>query len=182
MKEYLFTSERLGFRNWTNSDSLAMHAVSSDPEVMKHFPSTLTLEETEAFIKRMQNHFQEHGFCYFAVDELKSGNCMGFIGICLQTYEAPFTPGVDIGWRLATKYQGKGYATEGAKACIKYAFTTLQISEIYSVAVHRNLPSINVMKKAGMSYQTQFDYPNFPEGVDLNPCVLYKISNAIKKK
>ncbi len=171
---YLFTSKRLGFRNWTDEDIPAMHTVSSDPKVMKYFPSILSLEETSDFVKRMQKHFKKYGYCYFAVDELETENCIGFIGICYQTYEAPFTPGVDIGWRLATKFQGKGYATEGAQACLDYAFNTLNISEVYAVAVHQNTPSIHIMKKIGMQYFAEFDYPNFPEGVELNPCFVYK--------
>lgn len=174
--EYLFTSERLGFRNWIEEDIPAMHNVSSDPKVMQHFPGTLSLQETTDFVHRMQNHFEKYGYCYFAVDILQTKECIGFIGLCYQTYEAPFTPAVDIGWRLATKFQGMGYATEGAKACLAYAFDTLNIKEVYSVAVHPNTPSIHVMKKIGMEFHSEFNHDALPDSSGLNPCIVYNIS------
>ena len=74
------------------------------------------------------------------------------IGLSEQSYEAPFTPCVDIGWRLKPTFWHMGLATEGAKRCLKYGFQDIQLSKIFSVAPVINTPSIHVMKKIGMYY------------------------------
>ncbi len=117
--DYIFTSQRLGFRNWLDSDLPKMAAINADEEVMRFFPSTQTKAKTEEFIKRMQAQFEKHGFCYFAVEILESKALIGFIGLSEQTYKADFTPCVDIGWRLGRTHWGKGYATEGAKRVLQ---------------------------------------------------------------
>ncbi len=99
-KEYLFSSERLGFRNWKTEDAAIMAEINADKEVMEFFPAIQTKDQTLLFIERMQKEFSEKGFCYFAVDHLKTNELIGFIGIHEQTFEADFTPCIDIGWRL----------------------------------------------------------------------------------
>ncbi len=101
MESYIFKSERLGFRNWTENDKTKMGMINSDPKVMEYFPTIPTQEQTNDFIDRMKTQFTESGFCYFAVDKFESNEFIGFIGIAKQTFESDFTPCVDIGWRLA---------------------------------------------------------------------------------
>jgi len=174
--DYIFTTERLGFRNWKASDLDQMAHLNADPEVMKYFPSTVDRSHTKAYIERMQKQFDEKQYCYFAVERLDQKVFIGFIGLSYQTYDAPFTPCVDIGWRLAQEHWGKGFATEGAKACLNYAFNDMGIKTIFSVASIANKPSTNVMKKIGMVYDQSFDHPALVDTPELNPCVVYKIS------
>lgn len=175
---YLFKSNRLGFRNWNTSDIDEMAALNSDEKVMEFFPSTQDRAKTRGFIERMQALYERVGFCYFAVDILEGNEFIGFIGICEQNYEAEFTPCVDIGWRLKRGAWGKGYATEGAKRCLDYAFTTLNMDKIYSIASVINTPSINVMKKAGMTKVNTFNHPVLLNDERLKECVLYLKHNA----
>jgi RimJ/RimL family protein N-acetyltransferase len=175
---YLFESERLAFRNWIDSDLIAMHSVNSDPEVMHYFPAVKTKEETLAFIERMQSQFAERKYCYFPVVLKASQEVIGFIGLAYQTFVAPFNPSVDIGWRLSKRHWGKGYATEGAKACLKYAFEELKIEGIISIASTINVPSLKVMEKIGMKHMYDFEHPlleNYPE---IRTCSLFKIRNS----
>ena len=95
--KYLFTSERLGFRNWIDSDTPKMIEISSDPDVMQFFPEIATKIQTVEFIDRMKLMYIEKGYCYFPVDQLKDESFMGFIGLYYQTYESQFTPSVDVG-------------------------------------------------------------------------------------
>lgn len=176
MSSYLFTSERLGFRNWKESDIPAMHAISSDLEVMRYFPKTQSLAHTSDFVKRMQDHYNANGFCYFAVDIAKTGEFIGFIGMCWQTYKVHFNPAVDIGWRLHKTYWGNGYASEGAKACLAYGFNTLKLERIVAVAPQINIPSVAVMKKIGMSWVEDFEHPLLTEHPELQVCALYEIN------
>ncbi len=177
MKDYLFQSERLGFRNWVKQDLQPMYSICSDPKVMAYFPSMLTLEDTSAFINRMMIEFDQKGYCYFATDHLQTGELIGFIGLSYKTFESDFTPCVDIGWRLSTQYQGKGLATEGAKRCLEFGFEELEIKSIISMAPEINLPSINVMQKIGMKFDKSFNHPALQKEPRLQKCVLYKINS-----
>ena len=174
---YLFESERLGFRNWKESDLSEMAKVNADPEVMKFFPKTQTKDETLAFIMRMQNQFTDNGYCYFAVELLSDATFIGFIGLAYQTYEADFTPCTDIGWRLDKKHWGKGYATEGAKRCLEYAFNELELVSIVAVASKTNIASESVMTKIGMTKVREFEHSLLLDDARLRDCVLYEIKN-----
>lgn len=174
MKNYLFTSERLGFRTWKTSDIDSLFEINSNTEVMRYFPSIQTREQTEDFILRMQQQFSENKFCYFAVELLKNSKFIGFIGLCKQTYKTDFNPSVDIGWRLHPKFWNKGYATEGANACLQYGFQQLKLNKIVSVAVKDNLPSISVMQKIGMQKVKEFKHPLLLDYPDYIDCVLFE--------
>jgi len=171
----LFHSERLGFRPWSENDLPKMSAINADPLVMEFFPSTATIEQTEGLIKKMKKMYAEKGYCYFAVDQLEDQQFIGFIGLSEQTYEAPFTPCVDIGWRLGKQYWGRGYATEGAKRCLELDFQNLGLNNIKAVAPVINRKSIGVMEKIGMKKQMDFIHPNLIHDQRLRHCVCYQI-------
>ncbi|MFM7627913.1 MAG: GNAT family N-acetyltransferase; N-acetyltransferase [Algoriphagus sp.] len=174
MNPYLFTSPRLGFRLWQSRDLQAFAAINSDPEVMRFFQKPLEEEETLALMERMQQLFEEKGFCYFAVDLLETPCLIGNIGLGWKTFEADFTPSVDIGWRIGKIWWNQGLCTEGAKACLDYA-KKLKLSEILSFASVGNLASIQVMKKIGMQYWKDFDHPELQAHPSLQRCSLYRI-------
>lgn len=172
--DYLFKSERLGFRNWTTADIDTMTSINQNEEVMRFFPSTNTREQTAGFVRRMQEQYKEVGFCYFAVDRLDTQEMIGFIGLSRQTYEAKFTPCIDIGWRLAQHTWGLGFATEGAKACLQYA-KKIGLKHIKSVAPAINKPSIHVMQKIGMTEEYTFQHSLLADYPNIQKCVLYYI-------
>lgn len=173
---YLFTSERLGFRPWQESDLLPLARMNADPRVMEFFPSVLNEAECIAFITRMQQAFEKRQFCYFAVETLADPQVIGFIGICYHDYESPFNPAVDIGWRLIHEAWGKGYATEGAKRCLQYAFEEISLDKVVAIAPAINQRSINVMQKIGMQEKGDFLHPKLKEAPRLERCVWYEIS------
>ncbi|WP_291725379.1 GNAT family N-acetyltransferase [Bernardetia sp.] len=177
--KYIFTSKRLGFRNWLPSDTEKLFKLNSDKEVMEFFPFLPSLEQTEALIEKMTSQFEKYGFCYFAVDELETNEFIGFIGIAEQNFEADFTPCVDIGWRLDKKYWGKGYASEGAKRCLEFAFEEKGLDAIKSVAPKINQKSIRVMEKIGMQHVKDFKHPALKDDKRLETCVLYEIKNPM---
>ncbi|MBL6445122.1 GNAT family N-acetyltransferase [Fulvivirga sp. 29W222] len=176
---YLFQSERLGFRNWSINDLDEMYAINSNKEVMEFFPRAPTKEETNSFISRMQKQFEQNQFCYFAVEKTENREFIGFIGISTQDYEADFTPCIDIGWRIKKSAWHKGYATEGAKATLDYAFNKLQLKHIYAIAPAVNTRSEAVMKKIGMSKVKNFIHPQLINDKRLGKCVLYEIKAVI---
>src|SRR5438552_3901183 len=102
----------------------------------------------------------------------------GFVGLSVPRFESHFTPCVEIGWRLAAPYWGRGYATEGARAALAVGFETLGLGEIVSSTVPANLRSRRVMEKIGMARDPDddFDHPALPEGHRLRRHVLYRIA------
>lgn len=174
---YIFTSERLGFRTWESSDIPKLFAINSNLRVMEFFPSLPTLKETEAFVERMNTQYIQSKFCYFAVDCLESGEFIGFVGLSKQTYESDFTPCIDIGWRLDEKFWYKGYATEGARASLNYAFNTLQLNDVVAVCPKVNFKSEQVMKKIGMYKRYEFKHTYLKNNPVLELCVLYGIDS-----
>lgn len=173
-KQYLFTSERLGFRNWELTDINPMHEINTDEKVMEFFPGMPTKEQTTEFVERMKKQFEEKGFCYFAVDKLESNEFIGFIGLSEQTFKADFTPCVDIGWRIKSSEWNKGYASEGAKKCLDYALNDIKLENVYSVAPKVNTKSERIMTKIGLKKQYEFEHPLLINNDRLKYCVLYK--------
>ena len=175
---YLFTSERLGFRTWQAEDLQPFAQLNADPEVMEYFPHPYTLQETEQSILRFNKHFDTHNVCFWAVDILETGEFIGFIGMVYQEFEADFTPCHEIGWRLKRASWGQGYATEGAKRCLAYAFQDLKLPAIYSFTATLNTRSERVMQKIGMHKVGEFEHPKLAEGHRLRTHVLYKIDQS----
>ncbi|HEY1062098.1 MAG TPA: GNAT family N-acetyltransferase [Daejeonella sp.] len=175
-QKYLFKSERLGFRNWLESDIELMSAINADEKVMEFFPAIASKDQTIEFIEKMQKQFKEKGFCYFAVDKLENNEFIGFIGLSEKLFEAEFTPCIDIGWRLSSEEWNKGYAGEGAKRCLEYANEVLKLEKIVSIAPKINVKSEKVMKKIGMEKVLEFEHPLLINDERLRDCVLYQIT------
>ncbi len=174
-QKYLFKSERLGFRNWLENDVELMCEINADKKVMEFFPGIVSKDQTIEFIEKMQKQFTEQGFCYFAVDKLENNEFIGFIGLSEKSFEAVFTPCIDIGWRLSSEEWNKGYATEGAIRCLEYSNEVLKLEKIVSIAPKINVKSEQVMKKIGMEKVLEFVHPLLINDERLRDCVLYQI-------
>ena len=175
-KEYIFKSARLGFRAWKNEDLEEFAKLNADELVMEYFPATLSKAEVVNLIERLKKQHTENGFTYYATEILESKEFIGMIGLALQTYEADFTPAIDIGWRLKRSAWGNGYATEGAKRCLTYAFQDLEIDKIIAVCTSKNQKSENVMKKIGMTKKGEFTHPSLLEYPEHKQCYWYEIA------
>jgi len=178
VSEYTFTSLRLGFRTWRETDLPAFTALNTDPQVMRYFPAPLNPEASRALLKQLQAHYEVYGYTYFATELLDCKRFIGFIGLKFQDYEAPFTPAVDIGWRLRRESWGKGYATEGARRCLEYGFETLGLSSVVATCPTGNVPSERVMQRIGMQKQGEFEHPGLREHPQLNPCLWYEVKKT----
>lgn len=173
----MIKTTRLILKNYTDQERESFYAMNRDPEVMRFFPSVLTKEESDAMLKRLSDGINQRGWGFwgaFLEDEL-----IGMIGINPIPFEAHFTPAVEVGWRLAKKHWGKGYATEGALAAIDYGFKTLGLKEIVSFTTLHNLPSQKVMVRLGMTHDPKddFDHPRLEENHPLRRHVLYRLRN-----
>lgn len=175
---YLFTSERLGFRNWTEADLDMLVQLNADSAVMEHFPKPLSRQESVDMLRRLQDHYKKRGHTYYAVEVIATRELIGFIGLAYQEYETDFTPATDIGWRLKPSAWGQGFATEGAKRCLDLAFNELKLTRVISTCTLSNKRSEHVMKKIGMSKRAEFNHPRLKDYPQLERCLLYEMSST----
>jgi RimJ/RimL family protein N-acetyltransferase len=165
---------RVALRSWRDSDIDAFAALNADPQVMAFLPAPLSREESAQMIARMKARVEAQGWGHWALDV--GGRCIGFVGLSAPTFDAPFTPCVEVGWRLAYEAWGHGYATEGAHLALAHGFGPLGLQEIVSFTTVDNLRSRRVMERLGMTRNPadNFDHPRLM-GHPLQPHVLYRL-------
>lgn len=175
------STERLVLRGWRDDDKLPYARLNADPVVMQHFPSTLTVPQSDEMVDRMAAAWEVHGYGLWAVELVGSGEFIGFIGLSSPSWSAPFTPCIEVGWRLARTAWGHGYAPEGARAALRWGFDHLDPphDEIVSFTTVDNLRSRRVMEKIGMvrSPADDFDHPMLPDWAGARH-VLFRIGRA----
>ena len=176
--DFMVTSQRLGLRKFKLDDLEAMAAINADSAVMQHFPSTYTTDQTHKFMNGVNDKIDERGYSMWAAELKETGELIGFVGISKVSFEANFTPAVEVGWRLAKKFWGKGYATEAAQACLKFAFEKAGLPVVVAFTATENERSENVMQRIGMTKTGEFDHPKIEDGHRLKKHVLYKISKS----
>jgi ribosomal-protein-alanine N-acetyltransferase len=171
-------TERLLLRRWRDDDRAPFAALNRDPEVVEFLTGALTREASDAMIDRIEAHFDERGYGLWAGEPREGGPCVGFVGLWTPNFEAHFTPAVEVGWRLARSAWGHGYASEGARAALRFGFEDAGLSEIVSFTVPANTRSRSVMERIGLHRDPadDFDHPKLAEGHPLRRHVLYRLA------
>ena len=174
----IISTSRICLRTWQASDQLSFAQMNADSQVMEYFPSTLTENETQALIERINEHLRCHQFGLWAAELKETKEFIGFIGLSIPSFSTHFTPCVEIGWRLARQYWGQGLATEGAKAVLDYGFSQFDLDEIVSFTALGNYRSRRVMEKIGLTRQEKDDFDNPRLALDhpLSKHVLYRLT------
>lgn len=177
----IIETPRLILRGMRDSDMPAFAAMNVDARVMEFFPAPLTPAESTALAQRIDDHFVAHGHSFWAVEAVGVADFVGLAGLLVPSFEAHFTPCVEIGWRFASAHWGKGYATEAARALLEFGFDRAGLDEIVSFTVPANQRSRRVMERIGMMHNPaeDFDHPNIPGGDPLRRHVLYRLRRAI---
>jgi 3-dehydroquinate dehydratase/shikimate dehydrogenase len=178
MNSFLLTTERLGLRKFIPADLEPFAALNADPRVMEFFPQALSRAEAGNLMQRINTKQDEQGFCFWAAELLATGELIGFVGLTKVSYETTFTPAVEIGWRLAYDFWGQGLATEGAKACLQFAFEKEGLKEVVSFTALPNQRSYRVMERIGMKRMGEFDHPKVPKGHVLERHVWYRLTKS----
>jgi RimJ/RimL family protein N-acetyltransferase len=176
----LIETDRLLLRNWEKRDRDPFARLNADTRVMEFMPACLSAVESDLLVDRIENHFRRHGFGLYAAELRRKCEFIGFVGIAVPSFEAHFTPCVEIGWRLSAAHWGRGLATEGAMAVVRHAFESLALSALVSFTTPSNLRSRRVMEKIGMTHDPSedFDHPNLPEGHPLRRHVLCRLRRS----
>lgn len=175
MEPIYIETERLILRSWEIEDRAYFAEMNRNDNVMRFFPAPLSIEESNAFVDRINSEFEETGFGLYAVEIKKTGEFIGYAGFHRFTFDVPFSPGWEIGWRISDKFWKNGYATEAAAACIKYAREKKMCDRVYSFTAVPNIPSENVMKRIGMTFEGLFMHPALADGHWLKEHKLYTI-------
>lgn len=183
----IIQTKRLILRQWCAEDFEHFAHLNADPKVMEFFPSTLSREESNKIAHRMQLKIEEQGYGFWVAAIPGLADFIGFIGLNSldkSIFPVHFAPAVEIGWRLDAKFWGKGYATEGALACLEYGFASLNLREIVSFTAVQNMRSRAVMQRIGMHHNVKddFDHPKLPKEHKLSRHALYRIAIHEQRK
>lgn len=174
------STERLLLRRWGAADRAPFAAMNADPRVMEHFPAALSQAESDAFVDRMEAALDRDPYGLWAVEVAATEEFIGFTGLSVPSFEAHFTPAVEIGWRLVRHAWGHGYASEAARAAVAHGFDNTGLAEIVSFTTVANDRSQAVMRRIGMTRDPadDFAHPRLPEGHPIRPHVLYRLTAA----
>ena len=174
----VLTTPRLILRHWRESDLEPFAALNADPETMQFMAHCLAREESDALARRAAADIERRGWGLWAVEAQAQQQFIGCVGLAVPAFRAHFTPCVEIAWRLVRSSWGRGYATEGARACLAFAFQSLGLVAVVAFTVPANLRSRAVMERLGMRRDARddFDHPQLPAGHALSRHVLYRLS------
>ncbi|WP_075182094.1 GNAT family N-acetyltransferase [Pantoea sp. 1.19] len=170
------TTPRLLLRGWREDDLPIFSAMNADPDVMRFFPDVMTPAQSEEMLAVIRQRFVEYGWGLWAVERRDSGDFIGFIGLNPAPERLPFSPAVEIGWRLLPQAWGQGLAPEGAGRVLTEAFTHFALPAVVAFTAKINHPSRRVMEKCGMSQQGEFEHPRVPELHPLREHVWYRLT------
>lgn len=175
----ILQTDRLILRNWCAADRQPFARMNADAKVMEFMPAAITSAESDSLAEKIEEHIQTRGFGLFAAELRSSHSFIGYIGLSIPTFQAAFTPCVEVGWRLSAIHWGNGLATEGAREVVRHAFRVLGLAELVSFTVPANIRSRRVMEKLGMTHDAvdDFDHPKLPEGHPLRRHVLYRLKS-----
>ena len=170
---------RLRLRTWRDSDRAPYAALNADPRVMAHFPAPISREASDASVDAFVAGFAERGWSNWAVERRDTGEFIGFTGLTVPKRQFPFSPCVEVGWRLAHAHWGQGFASEAARAALAAGFERIGLDEIVSMTALTNTRSQAVMRRIGLvDARFTFDHPGVPEGHALRPHCLYRLTAA----
>ena len=170
---------RLILRQWNFKTDLDLFfQLNSDPEVMKYFPRLLTRAESDALAFRIFDLIKKQGWGFWAIELKETHSFIGFCGLHAQPDQFEFSPCVEIGWRLAKRYWGKGYAFEAAQAALHFAFNDLKLDDVVAFTAVQNHRSETLMQRLGMHDQLRFKHPHLADDEPLQQHVLYQIKRS----
>lgn len=159
----MLETERLSLRRWLAADLSPYSTLCADPEVMRWIGDGRTREpgECESEIDGFERAWNERGYGLFVATLGDPGEFIGFVGLSIPAFLPEILPAVEVGWRLARRHWGRGYATEAAAAVLGFGFEAARLERIVSVHRVGNDASQRVMEKLGMSLERETNHPQF---------------------
>lgn len=170
-------TERLILRRWREQDLAPFAQLNADPVVMEHFPETLTREQSDALGVHIQRRFELEGFGLWALELPGEAPFIGFTGLMHVRQDMPFAPAVEVGWRIAAPFWGKGLASEAAHRALAEGFQAHGLEEIVAYTFTGNLRSRRLMERLGMTRTPaeDFAHPGLAPEHRLSRHVVYRL-------
>jgi RimJ/RimL family protein N-acetyltransferase len=169
---------RLRLRPWRLPEDLpGLHAINGDPEAMRHLPAVMDRAQSDAWAGRLAGHFAEHGWGFWVV-ETAAAPVAGVVGLMHIPWQAPFTPAVEIGWRIATRFQRQGLAEEAARLALAFGLGPLGLDRVVAFTAPANVPSWRLMERLGMRHAGDFAHPRLAAGHLLRMQRWYEVTRA----
>jgi len=172
----IIETPRLRLRPLTDADMESYLAMAADPEVTRYVsPAPIPRASAEAAATHYRWLLETKGYGYWAIEAKGGASFAGIILLQDVKFTAAFTPAIEVGWLLPREQWGNGYATEGGRAALDYAFTTMKLDEVVALTAAGNIPSQRVMQRLHMTHDPHddFDHPH-ALGTSLQRCVLYR--------
>ena len=154
----ILETNRLILRELIPDDYHALYAVLADSDIMEHYPYQFDEARVRNWITRNMERYENDGFGLWAVVLKETGEMIGDCGITLQNIHGQMLP--EIGYHIRADHQRKGYASEAAAACIRYAFEHCNFPAVYSYMKYTNIPSQKTAVKNGMSFVEEYEDPD----------------------
>lgn len=151
MKCIMGETERLVLRQMTEEDFNFLKLIFSDHETMQYYPSTKNDEETKEWIGWTMENYRKFGIGMWIAEDRHTGEFYGQCGIVPQKIKGAVE--MEIGYLFKKSAWGKGFATEAAAACVRFALYEWKFDKIISLIDPKNIPSIRVAEKIGMTYE-----------------------------
>jgi RimJ/RimL family protein N-acetyltransferase len=171
-------TDRLLLRAWRGDDRGPFARMNADARVSRYLVGPITASDSDELIERVETCWRDRGYGLWAAERRDTGCFIGYVGLWPAVFDAHFTPAVEVGWRLAPEHWGRGFATEGGRAALRYGYDVLGLDEVVSFTAAGNMRSWRVMERLGMrrDHDGDFEHPAVPPGDPARPHVLYRLS------
>ena len=153
----IMETKRLTLRELTTDDFDALYAVLADSDISRHYPYSFDETRVRGWIARNRERYQKDGFGLWAVILKETGQLIGDCGLTMQRIHGTWLP--EVGYHIRKDSQRKGYASEAAAACIRWAFEQRDFPAVYSYMKYTNLPSQKTAMKNGMRFLEEYPDP-----------------------
>ena len=173
----MIETDRLVLRGWIEGDVAPFHAMCTDPTVMEYLGPPLSLGDAEAAAARQNALLADIGYCFWAVERKADRAFLGFCGLKPGAPGTPIEGRIEIGWRFAAEYWGRGYAREAAAASLAWGWKNGDADNIWAMTVLANARSWGLMERLGMTrrHDLNFDHPQPSLEARLKPHIVYRI-------
>lgn len=145
---YIIETRRLRLRRFTENDREAIHSVLLNESVMRPMHLPATEEFADDWLSRQISRYETHGPANWLAERKSDGAFIGVMGLVLS--EVQGTNCAELGYLIHPDFQRQGYAYEGAKACMEYAFHSLNADYVTAAVAADNLPSVHLAEKLGL--------------------------------
>ena len=145
----ILETERLYLREMNQADFDSLCKILQDEDTMYAYEGAFSDNEVQEWLDKQISRYQKWNFGLWAVILKETDEMIGQCGLTMQPWKEIEV--LEIGYLFNRLYWHRGYATEAAKACKKYAFEVLKADEVCSIIRDTNIASQNVAVRNGMT-------------------------------